>query len=82
MAEINTNEFSQERMTPKQFSPLQVGAPSKYDPTGSDHVFNDVPYKTRMSRMKPAAWMGETYARSDLSTGGYVRNSLKSTLED
>lgn len=82
MAVVNQNEFSQERMTPKQFSTLDVGTPTKYDPTGRDHVFNDVPYKSRMARMKPAAWMGETYARSDLSTGGYVRNSLKSTLED
>lgn len=82
MANLSDREFSTERMTPKAFAPLQVDSPQKHDPTGRDHIFNDVPYKTRMGRMKPAAWLGETYARSDMSTGGYVRNTLRSTLED
>lgn len=82
MPNLSQNEFSQERLTPKQFSTMQVAEPVKYDPTGRDFMFNDVPYKTRQARMRPAAWMGETYLRSDLSTGGYVRNSLKSTLDD
>lgn len=80
MAVINNNEFSPERMMPKAFTPLQVGSPTKYDPTGRDFLFNDVPYKTRMGRLKPLSWLGESYS-PEMSKAGYVRNSLKSTLE-
>jgi hypothetical protein len=67
MAAYNENQFSQERMMPKAFQTIQVGETVKHDPSGREHI-----WKQRSS----------SYSRSNRSTGGYVRNSLKSTLDD
>lgn len=83
MAKDSTQD--QQGMVYKAFSPLQPGEPTKYDPSGQEHIYADVPWRVgarALGRLRHKEYLGDTYVRGGLSRGGYVRNTTTSTLED
>lgn len=82
---LSDKEFSSSDITPvasKVFSPLAASEPTKYDPTGQQYLYNDVPWRVRMGRLRPKAWRGETYIPDSPQTGGYVRQAMQSVFDD
>lgn len=82
---LNGNEFSQpEAGQPmhKAFTPLSQTEPTKYDPTGQQKRWSDVPWtdgSRAVSKMRKEAWRGETYI-PDQESYGYNRQAMNSTF--
>jgi hypothetical protein len=84
---LNSKEFGAADSSPalhKVFSPLAQAQPMKYDVSGQEKRYRDVPWtdgSRAVSKMKKEAWRGETYI-PDAAEGtyGYGRQAMNSTF--